>query len=113
MPSHSFALLGAYEVTPKSPFWPGTLQPLALVANPKLGLRHSRTMEKWHTSFFGFFCSLNHVFWTLFPFHQFVNQLKIHNYSPIDKFSMIYYGDHYGKHIIKILHLIFLVDTGK
>jgi hypothetical protein len=35
-----FALSGACEVTPRSPSWPTTLQPLALVASPRLGLRH-------------------------------------------------------------------------
>jgi hypothetical protein len=35
-----FAFLGACEVTPRSPSWPATLQPLALVTNPRLGLRH-------------------------------------------------------------------------
>jgi hypothetical protein len=36
-----FALPGACDVTPECPSWPTTLQPpLALVANPRLGLRH-------------------------------------------------------------------------
>jgi hypothetical protein len=35
-----FALLGACDVTPGSSFWPTTLQPLALVVSPRLGLRH-------------------------------------------------------------------------
>jgi hypothetical protein len=35
-----FALPGACEVTPKSPSWPATLPHLALVASPRLGLRH-------------------------------------------------------------------------
>jgi hypothetical protein len=35
-----FALLGAYDVTLRSPSWPATLQPLALVANPRLRLQH-------------------------------------------------------------------------
>jgi hypothetical protein len=33
-----FALLGACEVTPRSPSWPVTFQPFALVASPRLGL---------------------------------------------------------------------------
>ncbi len=34
-----FALPGACDVTHGSFFWPATLQPLALVASPRLGLR--------------------------------------------------------------------------
>ncbi len=33
-----FTLPGACDVTPGSPSWPATLQPLALVANPSLEL---------------------------------------------------------------------------
>jgi hypothetical protein len=33
-----FALLGACDVTPRSPSWLATLQPLALVTSPRLGL---------------------------------------------------------------------------
>jgi hypothetical protein len=36
-----FALPGACDVTPGSFSWPATLQPLALVASPKLGLQQS------------------------------------------------------------------------
>jgi hypothetical protein len=35
-----FTILGACDVTLGSPFWPATLQPLALVPNPRLGLQH-------------------------------------------------------------------------
>ncbi len=35
-----FALPGACDVTLESPSWPTTLQPLALVASPRLRLRH-------------------------------------------------------------------------
>jgi hypothetical protein len=35
-----FALPGACDVTPRSLFGPATLQPLALVTNPRLGFRH-------------------------------------------------------------------------
>jgi hypothetical protein len=35
-----FALLGACDVIHRSPSWLATLQPLALVASPRLGLRH-------------------------------------------------------------------------
>ncbi len=35
-----FALPGACEVTPGSSSWPATFQPLALVASPRLGLKH-------------------------------------------------------------------------
>jgi hypothetical protein len=41
-----FALPGACEVTPGSPSWPATLQPLTLVASPKLGLRHAMSFAK-------------------------------------------------------------------
>jgi hypothetical protein len=37
-----FALPRACEVTPGSPSWPATLPHLALVASPRLGLRHLR-----------------------------------------------------------------------
>jgi hypothetical protein len=40
IPSHSFALLGAWNVTLKLAPWPTPLQALALVASPRLGLRH-------------------------------------------------------------------------
>ncbi len=39
-PSHSFALSGAWGVTPRLPSWPAPLQALALVANPRLRLQH-------------------------------------------------------------------------
>jgi hypothetical protein len=38
IPSHSFALPGAWNVTPRLPSWPALLQALALVASPKLRL---------------------------------------------------------------------------
>ncbi len=38
MPSHFFTLLGALNVTPELPSWLVTLQILALVTSPKLGL---------------------------------------------------------------------------
>jgi hypothetical protein len=41
-----FALLGACEVTHESPFWPATLQPLALVASPRLRLRQIMSLNK-------------------------------------------------------------------
>jgi hypothetical protein len=37
IPSHSLALPGACGMTPRLPFWPATLQPFALVTNPRLG----------------------------------------------------------------------------
>jgi len=40
IPSHSLTFLGAWDVTPGLPSWPATLQALALVASPKLRLRH-------------------------------------------------------------------------
>jgi hypothetical protein len=39
IPSHSFALLGAWDVTPMLPSWPTTLQALALVASWRLRLQ--------------------------------------------------------------------------
>jgi hypothetical protein len=38
IPSHSFALPGAWDVIPRLPYWPATSQALALVANPRLEL---------------------------------------------------------------------------
>jgi hypothetical protein len=35
-----FALLGACDATPRPPFWHATLQALALVMSPRLGLQH-------------------------------------------------------------------------
>jgi hypothetical protein len=35
-----FAFLGKCDMIPESYSWPATLQPLALVASPRLGLRH-------------------------------------------------------------------------
>jgi hypothetical protein len=48
-----FALPRACDVTPRSPSWLATLQPLALVTSPWLGLRHScfyelQSFEKTH-----------------------------------------------------------------
>jgi hypothetical protein len=40
IPSHSFALLGAWNVTPGLPSWLALLQAFALVASPRLGLWH-------------------------------------------------------------------------
>jgi len=42
IPSHSLTLLGACGMTLRLPSWPATLQPLALVVSPRLGLRQSR-----------------------------------------------------------------------
>jgi hypothetical protein len=47
IPSHSFTLSGAWDVTPGLPSWPATLQALALVVSPRLGLRHN---ERWGTN---------------------------------------------------------------
>jgi hypothetical protein len=40
-----FTLPKACDVTPGSAFWPTTLQPLALVASPRLGLRQQVLYE--------------------------------------------------------------------
>ncbi len=44
-PSHSPTFLGAQDVTPGLPSWPTSLQTLALVASPRLGLWHKRLHE--------------------------------------------------------------------
>ncbi len=62
---------------------------------------------------FSFGYSFNHIFLTLSPFDQLLDQLKKHNGNPIDKLSMIYSKDHHNKLIIKILHLILLVNSGQ
>ncbi len=72
-----------------------------------------RTIEMAYIIFWlSFSCSLNHVVVTLFPSNQLFDRLRIHNWSLIDKFSMIYFGDHHGRFIAKILHLIVLIDNG-
>jgi hypothetical protein len=40
IPSHFPTLPRVWNVTPELPSWPATLQTLALVASPRLGLRH-------------------------------------------------------------------------
>ncbi len=62
IPSHSFALLGAWNVTPGLPSWPTLLQVLALVVSLRLGL--------WHP-------------WTSFKEFWFVNALKSNSPTPI------------------------------
>jgi hypothetical protein len=42
-----FALSGACEVIPRSPSWLATLQPLALVVSPRLGLRYNTYKKLW------------------------------------------------------------------
>ncbi len=41
IPSYSLTLLGAWNVTPRLPFWPTPSQALILVLNPKLRLRQN------------------------------------------------------------------------
>jgi hypothetical protein len=53
--------------------------------------------------------SFNLILLTFFPF----DQLKIHDYNPSNRFSMICFRDHHGKFAVKILHLIFLIDNGQ
>jgi hypothetical protein len=48
IPSHSSTLLGAWNATLRLHFWPAPLQAIALVANPRLGLRHNL----WWSNFF-------------------------------------------------------------
>jgi hypothetical protein len=53
IPSHSFALLGAWDVTLGIPSWLTTSQVLALVASPRLRLRHQMffNQNKFHLKF--------------------------------------------------------------
>jgi len=48
IPSHSPPLLGAWNVTPRLHCWPAPLQALALVTNPRLGLRHVQKKKIIH-----------------------------------------------------------------
>jgi hypothetical protein len=43
IPSHSFALMGAWNVILRLPSWPATLQAIALVASPRLRLWQIQT----------------------------------------------------------------------
>ncbi len=48
IPSHSFALPRAWDVTPRLPSWPTTLQAFALVASLSLGLQQLHIIfNKW------------------------------------------------------------------
>jgi hypothetical protein len=60
---------------------------------------------------FSFGCSPNHIFLTLVASNQFLNQLRIHDYSPINRLSMICSRDRHSRLIAKILHLILLVNN--
>jgi hypothetical protein len=66
-----------------------------------------------HPFWFSFGCSFNHVLLTFFASDQLFDRLKIHNYSLIDRFFMICFGDHNGRFITKILHLIFFINNGQ
>jgi hypothetical protein len=48
IPSHSLTFLKVWDVIIKLPSWLAPLQALALVASPRLKLRHIRTLEKGH-----------------------------------------------------------------
>jgi hypothetical protein len=72
-----------------------------------LGLWQNGIYPFW----FSFGYSFNHIFLTLLPSNQFLNQLTIHDYSLINKLSMICFGDHHSKLIAKILHLILLINN--
>jgi hypothetical protein len=52
IPSHFLALPRACGMTLGPPFWPATLQPLASVASPRLGLRHSTSLNYSFNKFF-------------------------------------------------------------
>jgi hypothetical protein len=54
-----------------------------------------------------FGCSLNHIFLTLLPSNQFFDQLKIHDYIPINKLSMTCFGDHHNNLLLKYRTLSF------
>jgi hypothetical protein len=60
---------------------------------------------------FLFGCSFNHIFSTLLPSNQFLDQLRMHDYNPINRLSMICFKDHHSTLITKILHLILLVNN--
>jgi len=62
------------------------------------------------TSFFRSLLAF-HVFFTIFPSNQLLDQFKKHNYSPIDKLSMICSRYHHNRFITKILHFILLVNN--
>jgi hypothetical protein len=47
IPSHSPTFPGAWDLTPGLTSWPTPLQALALVASPRLGLRHCMTLITW------------------------------------------------------------------
>jgi hypothetical protein len=47
-----------------------------------------------------FGCSLNHILKTLVPSDQFLDQLKIRDYNPINRLSVIYYRDHHSRLIV-------------
>jgi hypothetical protein len=68
IPSHSFALPGAWNVTLGLPSCPAFLQALALIANPRLGLRHSTT---YRSKFFKMYQKSCHIITYLFLFFIF------------------------------------------
>ncbi len=79
-----------------------------------LGQSRVATSKMVYIIFWFSFCySFDHGFLSLFPFDQLLDQLKIHNCNLISKFSMIWFGDHHGGFIYKILHFIFLIDNGQ
>jgi hypothetical protein len=75
------------------------------------------TLRLWQNGiqpfFVIFWLFLQSFFWTFFPCDQFLDQLIIHNCSPIDRLSMIYSGYHHGKLTAKTLHLVFLIYIKK
>jgi hypothetical protein len=60
---------------------------------------------------FSFGCSLNHIFLTLFPSNQFLDQLKMHDCNLINKLFVICSGHHHSRLIAKIMHLFLLVNN--
>jgi hypothetical protein len=60
---------------------------------------------------FSFGYSLYHIFLTLLPSNQFLDQLKIHDRSPTNKLSLIYSGNHHNRLIVKILNHILLINN--
>jgi hypothetical protein len=80
IPSHSFTLLGAWNVTPEFPSWPAPLQALILVVSPRLGLwqipsimpqakAQSSSTNIWYYSS----CSPAALWFLLRPCHAFPN----------------------------------------
>ncbi len=94
-PSHSPTLLGVSDVTPMLPLGPHPCNPFALVASPKLGLRHGelRQLQVWSDieveSMVEWLCSVQMVhscWWIVVDYNVSVTS---HNVG-----GMVNYGDY-------------------